>query len=186
MFFNNISSRLINLLQSCHRGSGGQRWGGGSWAENMKDFRGNLLDRLKDRKMSEVRCPPVTWSDFPLLSPLITVSDGKWWKSGGWWGWWRDEGIWGRKGWESWHDWGCVWNAMNLQNEPRAVSPIFKLFHTKSCWIASSGKSIQIHMGYVGFTCIILTNINSDYRADCRVVSTTDAILWKIITERHR
>lgn len=27
MFFNNISSRLINLLQSCHRGSGGQRGG---------------------------------------------------------------------------------------------------------------------------------------------------------------
>lgn len=183
MFFNNISSRLINLLQSCHRGSGGQRWGGGgSWAENMKDFRGNSLDRLEDRKTSEVRCPPVTWSDFPLLSPLITVSDGKWWKSGGWWGWWRDEGIWGRKGWESWQDWGCVWNAMNLQNEPRAVSPILKLFHTKSCWLASSGKSIQIHMGYVGFTCIILTNINSDYRADSRVVSTTDAILWKIIT----
>lgn len=45
MFFNNISSRLINLLQSCHRGSGGQRWGGGrelSWKHEgfQREFAG--------------------------------------------------------------------------------------------------------------------------------------------------
>lgn len=50
---------------------------------DTRDFCENSVDRLEDWKTSEVRCPPVTWSNFPLLSPLITVSKGKWWKRGG-------------------------------------------------------------------------------------------------------
>lgn len=117
MFFNNISSWLINLLQSCHCGSGGQQ--GSSWKH--EGFQREFAGQTWGQKMSEVRCPPVTWSDFPLLPPLITVSDGKWWKSGG--GVmdrWRDLG---KKGLGVAVRWGCVWNAMNLQNEPRGISP---------------------------------------------------------------
>lgn len=66
----------INPLQSCHiRGGGLAGVGSDTWG---------ISERQTWRlETSEVRCPPVTWSAFPLLSPLITVSDGKWWKGGG-------------------------------------------------------------------------------------------------------
>lgn len=76
-------------------------------------------------KTNEVRCPPVTWSHFPLLPPLITASDGKWWKKGE--GWQGDEGIWEVKV-GVMARWVCVQNVIKLRNEPQGVSLFLSYF----------------------------------------------------------
>lgn len=115
MSFNSFPGGRMTPAHSRHSGAGGQQGSGQDFGETA----------LKTGKTSEVRCPPVTRSDFPLLSPLITVSEGKWWKGGGglmnrW------RGL-GRKGWSYSAMWPCV-KCNEPGNEPQGVFSVLKLF----------------------------------------------------------
>lgn len=157
MSFNSFPRGRMTPAHSRHSGAGGQQGSGQDFGETA----------LKTGKTSEVRCPPVTRSDFPLLSPLITVSEGKWWKGGGglmnrW------RGL-GRKGWSYSTMWPCV-KCSEPGNEPQGVSPFSSYFHSEPCWRASPGKRTQAHnmfvlMFEVLFFSIVSTRCeNSNYK----------------------
>lgn len=67
----------------------------GGRAGRVEDLRGNSVGGLEELEMNEVKCPPVTRSNFPFRPPLITASGGKWWRKGKGWG--IDEGIWAER-----------------------------------------------------------------------------------------
>lgn len=118
----------------CYIGGGG--WQGSGWRH--EGFQWEFGGQTWRLKTSEVRCPPVTWCDFPLLSPLITVSDGKWWKGGG--GVmkrWRDLG---RKGWSHSMMRLCV-KCNEPGNEPRGISPFWSYFTANPVDLLHLGKA---------------------------------------------
>lgn len=82
MSFNSFQRRPTSrAVWSRHDGGHGW-WGWGR--RDTRDFGETDLKTAKEKKKNpnKVRWPPVTWSNFPLLSPLITENAGKGWKGG--------------------------------------------------------------------------------------------------------
>lgn len=123
MSFNDISGVLINPVQSRHTGGGGWRGSGRRLEGLQREFSAH---RLEDWK--RVKSDILLWPEpiFPSLSPLITVSDWKWWKGGG--GVMKRWGDLGRKAWSHSMMWPCL-KCNEAGNEPQGVS-LFSSYFT--------------------------------------------------------
>lgn len=141
---------------------------GGGWqgsGRRHEGFQREFSGQTWRLKTSEDWCPPVTWSDFPLLSPLITVSDGKWWKGGG--------GVTKR-----WRGCGFAWNAMNLQMSLRVFLYSKVILHQILLTWFGWGKHTNTH-GTSVCLCVFFSQTQS-YNCDYNAITVGVSDILKI------